>query len=188
MGLLIWIALSGSVVYGLARLLCGNLESRWWRRSIALVLFPVVFIAPLKDEVIGKRQFDQLCEAADRDARIYETLPVGTELYTPDGKWRGFSTGDNPWKIGELADSLMKRESTTTYLQMAIPIQQYDTKVFPRNSGRLLAEWRVFGTSGGWFGRSLGTPILVRNICYPKLINLSSITQQLLPFSKDETK
>lgn len=189
LGTLLWVFLSGLLAYGIGRLLTSKLKSRWWRWMLAAVLLPLIFMAPLADEIVGKYQFDQLCESADKEARIYGTIPVGEELYTPGGEWRlGItdSWGDR-MALNEIIKSLLRWESKTTQLHMAILIQQYDEQIFARNTGRLLAQWRTYGTAGGRLSHSFETPFLVRSTCTPRLIN-PIIDIQLLPFTKVSTK
>jgi len=189
LGTLLWIFLSGWLAYGIVRLLTFKLKSRWWRWVLGVVLLPLIFMAPLADEIVGKYQFDQLCEVAEKEARIYGTIPVGEELYTSEGKWRlGITNNwDDRMALNEIGKSLLRWESKTTQLHMAILIQQYDEQIFDRKTGRLLAQWRTYGTAGGRLSHGFETPFLVRSTCTPKLIN-PNIDIQLLPFTKESIK
>jgi len=168
-GLLIWVALSGAIAYGIAALLSMKLKSRWWRIAIALVLFPMVFMAPLADEIVGKQQFDRLCEGA-KEVKIYGTIPVGEELYTPEGKWR-LELPDPDVRLGGVVDSYFRWDHggnpPSVVGSVAIPIYSWDTKLYEKASGRLLAEWLVYSPSGGWLSRHFETPALVRSRCEP---------------------
>ena len=62
-------------------------------KLLAFVLVGSLLAAvPWLDEIVGKFQFDQLCQEAT-EVKIYASIPVGEEFYFPDGRWRGQSKG-----------------------------------------------------------------------------------------------
>lgn len=87
LGLMLWIAVSGILAWLAARVLAARTSKLWVRWLLTMLVLPFVFIAPLADEIIGKFQFDRLCEEA-KEVKIHATHPVGEELYMPDGTWR----------------------------------------------------------------------------------------------------
>ena len=187
LGAIFWLALSALLAWGLAKALFGwtrygkNKPVRW---VTATVLLPVVFIAPLADEIVGKRQFDQLCEAA-RDVKIYGTIPVGEELYTPDGKWRIGTGGKDVERAYQVYESIVRWDLGSPYpeeIAAAIPIRKSHTRLFNKSTGALLAEWDQYGTTGGWLSRSVETPFLVRAQCVPQLRESWALEQRILPF------
>jgi hypothetical protein len=188
-GTLIWLFLSGLLTWLIALAL-----TRWtrWRQSkllrwgMALLLLPVVFMAPLADEIIGKIEFDRLCDEA-KEVRIYGTAPVGEEFYTSDGKWRMNLRGEDAFQLNRLYKSKIRSESgghNPDVIPTPIPIWKYHTKLYERENNRLLAEWDQFGTSGGWLSRNFELPFLVRSQCMPTLVQHSQLEQRLLPFAK----
>lgn len=195
LGTLFWIFLSGLIAYGIGRLVTFKLKSRWWRWGVAVVLFPLIFMAPLADEIITKPQFDQLCEAA-KVVKVYGSIPVGQELYTPDGKWRGRDTGDDPFALNKIYESLLRWESNGAPIASsnpirvdgtAVPINRFDMKIFDRKTNKLLAEWTAFSPGGSWLGRHFEGNFLLPQRCTPLEPN-TKFDQQLLPYSKGETK
>jgi hypothetical protein len=192
LGLLIWIAVSGGLAWLIARLLTRRSSKPWLRPLLAILLLPPIFMAPLADEIIGKFQFDRLCEEA-KEVKIYATHPVGEELYTPEGKWRVGNTLEERNRLSAIFESLLRWDSgpsTPEVIPGAIPIRRYQTKIYDRTDGRLLAEFVGYGTSGGWLGRSLGGPVLTSSACSPQLVEKGDLKDQIIPFKKSsgETK
>lgn len=184
LGLMTWIAVSGGLAWLIAIMLSRR-SSKWWLRPLlTILLMPVVFMAPLADEIIGKFQFDRLCEGA-KEVKIYATHPVGEELYTPDGKWRGSSTNDDVFQLAEIKKQILRWDSGPSAAEVvpaAIPIRKYHTRIYAVDDGRLLAEWDSYGTHGGWVGRQLGGVVLVKSQCAPELINRSKLESSILVF------
>lgn len=149
-----------------------------------LVLAPGLATLPLGDEIIGKFQFDRLCEGA-KDVNIVATVPVGEELYFVDGRWRLGGTTALPFdefrRVRAVYDSLVLWESTQVARHSeVIPISESETKIFDRKTRTLLASFRSYGTSGGWLSRNFEKPILVRDQCLPP--SFKNIDQRILPF------
>lgn len=188
LGLMLWVAASGGIAWLVAKVLSGRSKKLWLRPLLASVLMPVVFLAPLADEIIGKFQFDRLCEEA-KEVKIHATHPVREELYTPEGKWRGSDTGDDVAKLSEIKKHKIRWEPdslTTEIVSTAIPIRKRHTRIFDQIDGRLLAEWDSYSTSGGWLSQNFETPILIRSQCLPSLFENRKLEQTLLPFKSDK--
>lgn len=184
LGLILWVAVSGGLAWLVAKLLTRRTSKPWLLPLLALILLPAVFLAPLADEIIGKFQFDRLCEEA-KEVKIYGTISVGEELYTPEGKWRLSMATAESSRLGEAVETLIKWDhggSPPRLITGAIDIHQFDTRIFDRKSDRLLAEWRVFTTSGGWLSRQLGGPLLVSPRCDPPDTKGWGGVQQILKF------
>ncbi|WP_147435845.1 hypothetical protein [Sulfurisoma sediminicola] len=156
------------------------------------ILFPVVFIAPLADEIVGKYQFERLCEEA-KEVKIYGTIPVGEELYTHEGKWRSSDTGDNDFQLQEFRESLVLWDSGGPFpkeISAAIPIRMYQTKLYERKTKRLLAEWKQFNTPGGWLSQWIPggqATFLTTGECMPEIVQQSKLQKILLPFKNART-
>lgn len=182
LGILIWIA----VVVLLARLATVRVRSAALRAILVALAVPLSFILALADEIVGKYQFDKLCEEA-KEVKIHATHPVGEELYTPEGKWREGMTLEERNQLSALYESLVRWDSgpsTPEVISGPIPIRRYHTKIYDRTDGRLLAEFVGYGTSGGWLGRSLGGPVLINSTCSPQLVEKGGLKDQLLPFKR----
>ncbi len=184
--ILLWIV----AVVWLSLRLTKNLKNPIARAAVVVGAVPSSFVIALADEIIGKYQFDKLCEEA-KEVKIHATHPVGEELYTPQGKWREGESWEERKQLGAIYETLLRWElGRPEEMPGAIPIRKHPTKVYDKSDGRLLAEFTGYGTSGGWLGRSLGGPIMMDPACSPKLIERGQLKAQILPFSKvtKETK
>ncbi len=183
--LLGWIVFSLWLAFHIARLLRYGLL-----KASTFVLFASLLVAlPLADEIVGKFQFDQLCKEA-AEAKIYARLPVGEQFYFPDGKWRGQSKGepllprDESSRMSKAYESLIREDRTELKIPsgwMRITGSEYH--LYNRKTGELLASFRIYGTSGGWFSRNFEKPTIVRDVCWPPAMG-EELKQQILPFEK----
>jgi len=177
--ILAWTVFSVWLAFRLARFV----SQRSLKVLIIVLAAPLLSAAPLADEIIGKVQFDRLCNAAE-EVQIYSTTPVGTDLYYPDGRWRldGALSFDEFKKIRAVYDSLVEWKSAQIARNSEIiSISESETKIVNRKTGQLLASFHSFGTPGGWLSRYFEKPTLVRDQCLPA--SFSSIDQKILPFS-----
>ena len=188
LGLLLWIAVSGGLAWLAARLLTRRSSKPWLRPLLAMLLLPLIFMVPLADEIIGKFQFDRLCEEA-KEVKVYATHPVGEELYTPEGKWRGSDTGDDVFRLSEIKKRIVRWDSDSSFPEIvpaSIPIKKHHTKIYDETDGRLLAEWDSYGTSGGWLSQNFEVPFFVRQQCFPSLFESRKLEQTLMPFKSNQ--
>lgn len=167
----------------LARLATRRISRAGIRFVVAVLLVPLLFALPFADEILGKPQFDRLCERA-KEIRIHGTIPMGEELYFPDGRWRR-SDRDIPLKEAQRIDALMKtliryEDSKTAVVPGWIPILAYETKIFDQRDGRLLASYEYFSTSGGWISRRLEKPLVIMDQCFPEDSN--QYRKKVFPF------
>lgn len=182
LGILVWVA----VVVFVARLATVRVKNPLLRAMLVVFAVPLSFALALADEIVGKFQFDRLCEGA-KEVKIHATHPVGEELYTPEGKWRVGNTLEERNRLSANLESLLRWDSgpsTPEVIPGAIPIRRYHTKIYDRTDGRLLAEFVGYGTSGGWLGRSLGGPVLTNSACSPQLVEKGGLKDQIIPFKK----
>lgn len=184
-GFAFYVVACGTLAWLLAIVLTRRAREKWPRWVVAGVLAPIVFLLPLADEIVGNYQFERLCEEA-KEAKIYGTIPVGEELYTPEGKWRLGFPGEDDRRLQKVLDSFLRQErGPAQEVHAAIPIRRYNAKIYDAKSGQLLAEWRWYGTSGGWLSQNLatsGNKILARQQCMPE--SFRQVEQSLLRFSK----
>ena len=183
LGILLYVIACGTVAWLLAKLLTRRAARPWARWAVTAALAPVVFLLPLADEIIGHFQFERLCESA-KDVKIHGTIPVGEELYTPDGNWRMTSAGQDAFHLRKIIDGFLRRESLRLPdIHSPIDIWGSEKRIYSIRNGELLAEWRQYSTSGGWFGRNVlagETPLIVRAQCLPG--NYWKIEQSILRF------
>lgn len=180
LAILLWIV----AVVWLSLRLTKNLKNPIVRAAVVVAAVPLSFALALADEIIGKYQFDKLCEEA-KEVKIHATHPVGEELYTPEGKWRGSDTGDDVFRLTEIKKRFVRWDSDRALSEVipaAIRIRKQHTTIIDETDGRLLAEWNSFSTPGGWLSRSFEAPILVRAQCFPSLFESRKIEQIVMPF------
>ncbi len=186
-GILLWGTAAALIAWLIAVRFARRTTNRWWIKGLALLMFPIVFIAPLVDEIIGKYQFELLCEGAT-EVKIYATHPVGNELYTADGMWRGSDTGDDVFQLEATKKRILHWDhklSAAGSIASIIPIGNTHTRVLDKtNNNLLLAEWDSYATPGGWLGRYLGGGIVVQHDCSPMLVKRSHLEMSVLPFNK----
>lgn len=194
LGLILYAVLCAGIAWLLAKLLTRRAKAPWSQWLAAAILAPVVFFLPLADEIVGNYQFERLCEEA-KEVKIYGTIPVGEELYTPEGKWRiGLNEGEwdqrmKDWnRAQKILNSYLRWDDRRPAREVsaAIPVQEYEQRIYDARTGRLLAEWHQYGTRGGWLSQSLassGDKIIVRQQCMPEVVLQSKINQVILKFN-----
>lgn len=171
----------------LARGICRGVSHKGVRSFVSVMLAPTLIALPLADEILGKLQFDRHCEEA-KEIKIHGTIPMGKELYLPGGEWRR-SDRDIPvveaQRIDELTKTLVREEhSKSTVLPGWIRMFAHETKIFDRRNGRLLASYKFFSTPGGWIGRRLEKPLIVRDQCFPE--NSNELYKKIFPFDSSK--
>ena len=159
------------------------------RFLVTVLLAPILFTLPLADEIIGKVQFDRLCEGA-REVKVHGTIPMGAELYFPGGEWRR-SERDIPLQEAQRIDGLIKKlirdeHGKSTVVPGWIPMLAYETKIFDRRDGRLLVSYQFFSTPGGWIGRRLEKPLVVRDQCFPENFGTTTLNKAIFPFDSSK--
>lgn len=155
----------------------------WVGVPILLLLVPVIVLAPVADEIIGKVQFDRLCDEAS-EVKVFSTLPAGQELYFPDGRWRlGGSPPPNAAEHRRIESLLAVLRYESTGEQIAgtiIPIKKSEHRVYDRRTGQLLASYLSYHTRGGWLNRwGSENPAIVRPQCFPD----GDPAQRIMPFT-----
>jgi hypothetical protein len=83
MGGLIFFAVIGIwffIVLGVIVWIAKKLPERWWRTPLSLLLFIVVLILPIIDEIVGGWQFKRLCEA-NSEIQVDKAMAVGKTVY-----------------------------------------------------------------------------------------------------------
>jgi hypothetical protein len=157
---------------------------------LAFVLVGSLLAAvPWLDEIVGKFQFDQLCQEAT-EVKIYASIPVGEEFYFPDGRWRGQSKGggllpqDESNRLSKAYESLVREDRTELKVTSRwMRITGSEHRLFNRKTGDLLASFRIYGTRGGWLSRNFEKPTIVRDVCWPPAMG-EELKQKILPFDR----
>ncbi len=192
-----WLALSAWIALRAARYSAKVAGRPWLTDVVFVVLWALLFLAPVADELIGKFQYERYCKEAE-EVKIYGTVPVGQELYTVDGKWK---IPDMSLPLEErnqaikIKDSIIRWEldGLGTEAPAAIPIRYRNTKIYDVKTGRLLAELKSYSTRGGWLSRFLFERggFFVEPQCYPDMLYGSKMSrgtqleETILPFNKN---
>jgi hypothetical protein len=182
----VWFALSLWVAWRAARLV----KQIWLKALVFLALGPLLFVAPVADELIGNYQFKRYCKEAD-EVKIYGTIPVGEDFYTADGKWKPADPKrplEESNRLQAVLHSIVRWDLGSSYgtqVPAVIPIHYYETKMYEIRTGRLLAEFRIYSSGGGgWLSRSVfERPALMAAQCRPRLVREGYIEQSILPFN-----
>ena len=173
LGILLYVLACGTVAWLLAKLLTRRVTRPWARWAVTAALAPVVFLLPLADEIVGYFQFERLCESA-KEVKVYGTIPVGADLYTPDGKWRLALQDEDGFRLRNTLQTYIRhRDMPPRDVGAAMPIQLFERQLYDARSGKLVAEWQHLTTRGGWLSQTLGSPgdkILVPQQCMPKIV------------------
>ena len=181
----LYVLVCGAIAWLIAKALTRRAQKTWPRWVVAGVLAPVVFFLPFADEIVGKYQFERLCEEA-KEEKFHGTIPAGEDLYTPDGKWRLGMPGEDGRHLQKVINTYLRRDHRRLpEIRAAIVIWGEESKIYDARTGRLLAEWRQYSTNGGWFGQKVVAgegPLIVRQGCGPA--NFRQIEQTLLKFTK----
>ena len=166
-----------------------------------VLIWPLVYIAPVADEFIGQFQYRRYCKEAE-EIKIYGTVPVGLELYTEKGKWRLSSMTEFGWMgippekrkpLEAIVNSKIRWDHGPPLgieVPATIPIRYYESKIYEVKTGRLLAESRLYATRGGWLSNILFERggFFVKPQCSPTLLGGKEITNgyqlymTILPF------
>lgn len=194
LGFVLYAALSIGFAWLLGRRITRGAKAPWARPLAVVMLAPTVFFLPLADEIVGYVQFERLCAEA-KDVKIHGTIPVGENLYTPEGKWRLGLVGAadfvlpqknrESFRLQRIVDSYLRWDlGRPQEVPAAILIQRYENKIYDARTGHLLADWRKYGAYGGWFSRHFKVPLIVRPQCMPEIVLRSKIDRALLTFTK----
>lgn len=142
--ILVWLG----VAIWLSKLVTQRIEHSAVRWLISVLLFAVLMVAPVTDEIIGGYQFQELCQK-DAFLNLKETAIRGQSV------------------IAEVkhVDELL----TGT----AIPIRWTNFVYKKLNTDEILASYSVYSAKGGWFIHMLkisegNAPLLFSGGCSPK--------------------
>ncbi|MBV9191812.1 MAG: hypothetical protein JOZ85_15095 [Betaproteobacteria bacterium] len=189
--LLVWIVLYLVPCIALAWFVGRRLAPEGWIRTTAIAGFAaLLLVLPLSDEILGCFQMERLCEQA-KEVQVHATIPVGEDLYTPQGKWRMTLAEGNPdeqfknrFRASRVFDSYVRTENRALPTPAgAIDIRGREIRFYDAKDGRLLAEWRQFSTPGGWLSRHLDRPLIVHAQCAPREVLERTVGQRILPFA-----
>ena len=181
----VWFALSLWIAWRAARLV----KQVWLKALVFVALGPLLFVAPVADELIGKYQFKRYCKEAE-EVKIYGTIPVGQEFYTAGGKGKIADTRrptEERNRLQAALNSMVRSDflsGVNVEVPAVIPIHYRDEKIYEIKTGELLVEFRIYGSRGGWLSRTVSErAMLMPAQCLPRLLREGYIEQSILPFN-----
>lgn len=139
----LWLIVAG----GLAWLITRILPTGWWRLPVGLLSYLAMLPLPLVDEIVGKRQFEQLCRENSK-IQIDRVKAAGRTVY-----------------LADLPDIEIK----DTWVRVVLkPWRFIDAK-----TGELVVSYNTLQAVGGRFVRMLGiseggVPLTFKSTCVPK--------------------
>jgi hypothetical protein len=125
-------------------------KSRWLSVPLVILIFPIVFVFPVSDELIAKRKFDELCAKEDAAFKPVIVNAENRDLLQVRNTPTGFITND-PLQI-DFTESI--------YLDLATGEELLKYKVYSVQGGRLI---RFLGVSNSNSPLTIG-----HSSCAPK--------------------
>ena len=150
----LWIA----AAYRIARIATRILPASGWRALVGVLLFLVLLPLPLADEIVGKVQFERLCEE-DATIHVDRAKAAGRTVYLAD---------------------LPSSEASGTWVRIVVkPWHYLDAK-----TNEVVISYNVLWASGGRVIRTLGdtggAPLTFRGYCQPKnLVSPDKLFEEL---------
>ena len=136
----IWLA----VVILLSKIITQKLPIATWRIPVAVVLFAALLPLPLIDEIVGGRQFEQLCKD-NSTIQVNRVTAVGKTVYSVPQP---------------------RVETKGTWVRVVLQPYRY----VDATTGEAVVSYNELIAVGGWLTRSLGlggSPLTFRGNCVP---------------------
>ncbi len=138
----IWLA----IVIWLSKFITKKLPEMWWRTPVGIVVFAVLLPLPLVDEIVGGRQFEQLCKD-NSTIQVDRVTAVGKTVYfdpQPDVEIKG------------------------TWVRVVLKPQRF----VDATTGEPVVSYNELTARGGRFirvlGISQGMPLTFKGSCVPE--------------------
>lgn len=155
--LLIVIAIWGAIVVWLAKMITKKLPKTWWHNLIDILVCMVLLPLPLIDEIVGARQFEQLCKD-NSTIQVDRATAVGKTVYfvpQPDVEVKG------------------------TWVRIVLKTHLF----IDAATGENVVSYNTLIAEGGRFIRSLGIfeggmPLTFRGTCVPNA-NIKNLFKSL---------
>lgn len=151
-----------------------------------LVVFLVVLVLPVTDEIAGRIYFHHLCEK-EAGVKVYQTIELPAECWDEDGKpkfYKGANNNDVPsYAFNRLGIDI---DGEWVEKKRLFHVTQSKTIYKEKESGRKYSEVVRFGYKGGWIMREL-TPHPSGLSCGGYNFYDELVQQQFIP-AKDERR
>lgn len=134
------------IAFVLARAISALFPASWWRWPGGVLVFGVVFVMPVLDEMIGRRQFEALCKASP-GIQVDRTTARGRTVYDARGE------------LAEVGG-------------MWIPVVARPVRFVDVHSGETVLHFRSYTAYGGLLATTVGfpeggTPLSFTGSCSP---------------------
>lgn len=134
------------IAYWLTKLITIKLPKNGWRILVRVLLFFVLLPLPLADEIVGKRQFEQLCKE-NSTFQFDRATAVGKTVYLTD-----------------IPDIQIK--------DTWVPVRLEQWRYVDAATGELIFSYNILHAKGGELIRMLGisggdTPLTFKGYCAP---------------------
>jgi hypothetical protein len=138
----IWMA----VVIWLSKISTRNFPMETWRVPVAIVIFAVLFPLPLIDEIVGGRQFEQLCKENSK-IRVNKAMAAGRTVYLAEVPFV---------------------EVKGTWVRVVLRPWRY----LDATTNEPVISYNILMADGGWLVRSMGissggVPLTFKGSCEP---------------------
>jgi len=151
---------------------------------VGTLIFMVLLILPVADEIAGRIYFNHLCET-EAGAKVYQTIELPAEYWDADGKptfYKGANNNDVPsYTFERLGITITAKRNQR---QRWFHINQSGTIYTSKTTGQRLSEVVRFGYGGGWIAREM-TPHNFAITCGLANSYDDLIRQQFIPASKE---
>jgi len=135
------------IVFLLSKIITIKLPEKWWRIPVRILLFLALLPLPLADEIVGGRQFEQLCKD-NSTIQVDRATAVGKTVYfvpQPDVEIKG------------------------TWVRMVLKPQRF----VDATTGETVVSYNELIAEGGRFIQALGIseggmPLIFRGTCVPE--------------------
>jgi len=130
----------------LAKIITTKLPKKWWRMPVRIVLFIALLPLPLIDEIVGGRQFEQLCKE-NSTIQVDRVAAIGKTVY-----------------LANLPDIQIK--------DTWVPIRLQQWRFLDATTGEPVVSYNILHATGGRFIRMLGisegnVPLTFESFCEP---------------------
>jgi len=143
-----------------SRLIKPHVSSTKLRTSLTLLLAIVWFVGPVLDEILGAREFDQLCREMP-SIKYYGPVAVGPGVFFDE-------QGRTKWKNGDEFSAIRRKtnvwekeifkfyEERHTLRKWPMPIEEVHNVYLDRTTGKTTLESFARYSKGGWLRRFIG--------------------------------
>ena len=149
-----------------------------------LVVFLIILLLPVSDEIAGRIYFNHLCET-EAGVKVYQTIELPAEYWDKDGKptfYKGAKNNDVPsYAFKRLGIDI---DAKWVEKKRLLHVSQFGTVVREKKSGKKYSEVVGFGYKGGWIMREL-TPHPSGLSCGSGDFYDELVQQQFIPAKKE---